>query len=831
MSNENSQNILDKFTYHFKKVLIHAQNLALAKKHSSIEPADLLVSLAQTKGSLGSDILTKQNVHLPIFDNLAIADNYQTMGISPEQLPQPSEAAQAVIEKAVITAYKFQHRYIGTEHLLWGLAESQDQGLLKLLTDSRLDLKNLKQHLTFILKSTSKFNELSMASEDEVKEMGNLMGEAAADQSVLENFTVNLTSRDIQKNIDPVIGRQKELDRLIEILSRRTKNNPVLLGEAGVGKTAIIEGLAKRITENKVPDVLLNKTILNLDISGLLAGTMYRGEFENRLKQVISEVKANPNIILFIDELHTIIGAGATSGSLDAANILKPALARGELRCIGATTFEEYKKHIEGDRALERRFQPIIINESSEAETYEILKGIKINYEKFHRVFINDQALRSAIGLSQRFLPDRKLPDKAIDLIDEAAARFKVKNTKKNLAKKIKELQDKIEDIRQQKKQAILKENYLEALEHKNQENQSGQTLQLLEAKAALDRDKELGQIDHQHIQEIVSEMTGVPIPDMSADENQRLLHLETRLSHAIFGQERALKLISQAIRKAKAGLHDQNRPLGSFMFLGPSGVGKTETAKQLAQAVFGGSQNMLRLDMSEFAEKFNASKLIGAPAGYVGYKESNKLTDFVKNKPYSLVLFDEIEKTHPDVFNLLLPILEEGELTDATGRTVSFRNTIIIMTSNIGLADFNQQAAQMGFDLDDEKVSKIDKKWQTLSERILASLPHYFPPEFTNRLDQIIVFNPLDKNSAKKIVQRELEKLTKRLLEKNIPIKINETVIKRLLKISSGGQDGARSLKRLVDEQISNPLAAKLLEKKLNKITIHLEKDKLVFD
>ncbi|PWB38526.1 MAG: hypothetical protein C3F02_03310 [Parcubacteria group bacterium] len=830
MSSENSQNILDKFTFHFKKVLIRAQNLALAKKHREIEPADLFVSLAQTKGSLGSDILTKQKINLSLFETINMADNYEIVGLSAEQMPQPSEAAQAVIEKAVVTAYKYQHRYIGTEHLLLGLLESTNDALQKLLIDSQLDTKNLKQHLIFILKSTSKFNDLATSAEEDLREINNLTGEPNLEISVLESYTVNLTSREIQKKIDPVIGRSRELDRLIEILSRRTKNNPVLLGDAGVGKTAIIEGLAKRITENKVPDVLLSKTILNLDISGLLAGTMYRGEFENRLKQVISEVKGNPNIILFIDELHTIMGAGATTGSLDAANILKPALARGELRCIGATTFEEYKKHIESDRALERRFQPIIINESSEDETFEILKGIKANYEAFHRVFINEEALRTAVALSQRFLPDRKLPDKAIDLIDEAAARFKVKHTKENIAKKIKELQDQLEDLRQIKKQAILAENYLQALDHKNKENALLTQLGELEVKAAAARDKNLGEIDRQHVQEIISEMTGVPVADMTSDENRRLLKLENNLRQEIFGQARALTTITNTIRKAKVGLHDKRKPTASFMFLGPSGVGKTETAKQIARYVFGGSQNMLRLDMSEFAEKFNSSKLIGAPAGYVGYKEGNKLTDFVKNKPYSLILFDEIEKAHPDVFNLLLPILEEGEITDATGRTVNFRNCVIVMTSNIGLADFNTQA-QLGFNISDEAISKKNSDWQELSQRILATLPNYFPPEFSNRLDNIIIFDPLDKPAARKIIRRELHRLAERLAERKITLKISDKVLNYLLVKPLVANEGARGLKRLVDEYIANPLATRLLAKKIPRATVSVQKEKIIFN
>ncbi|MCD4761177.1 ATP-dependent Clp protease ATP-binding subunit, partial [bacterium] len=592
----------------------------------------------------------------------------------------------------------------------------------------------------------------------------------------------------------------------------------------GVGKTAIIEGLAKRITENKVPDVLLNKTILNLDISSLIAGTMYRGEFENRLKQVINDIKNNKNIILFIDELHTIMGAGATTGSLDAANILKPALSRGHLRCIGATTFEEYKKHIESDRALERRFQPIIVDESSEAETYQILQGIRKNYEKFHNVSIDDQALKSAVELSKRFLPDKKLPDKAIDLVDEAAARLRVKKTKKSLAKKIKTLQDEISLYQNNKKQAILSENYLDALEYKKQEEDCLEELVRLKAAEDKNKHKFLGNVSSEHIKEIVAGITRVPILEMDDNENQRLLNLEKKMSSNIFGQDKALETISHTIRKSKTGLQDKNKPLASFMFLGPSGVGKTETAKQIAQYVFGGKHNMLRIDMSEFSEKFNISKLIGSPAGYIGYKEGNKLTDLVKNKPYSLILFDEIEKAHADVFNLLLPILEEGELTDATGRTVNFRNCVIAMTSNIGLAEFNQQA-KLGFATDEDNSDNF----QELSEKILKSLTKHFPPEFSNRIDNLVVFQPLDKTAARKIIKKEIKQLSERLQEKNIDIEVDNKIINHILKSENAIKEGARSLKRLLDTNLANPLASAILNKKSKKLQAKLVKDKIV--
>ncbi|MBT6691141.1 ATP-dependent Clp protease ATP-binding subunit [Candidatus Parcubacteria bacterium] len=824
MKNTNPQNILNKFTYHFKKVLVNAQNLAFVKKHTHIEPEDLLIAIATTKGSLGSDVLIKQKINASFINNTKLSAEYQAISIDPANMPQPSEESQKIIERAVVTAYRFQHKYIGTEHLLWGLSESVHENTVNVLKQANLDSKNLKQHLNLILKSTSKFSDL--AAEEEIKELEHLLEEGDVDNnSTLDGFTVNLTTEEIQKDIDPVIGRTKEIDRLIEILSRRTKNNPVLLGDAGVGKTAIIEGLAKRITQNKVPDVLLNKTILNLDVPSLIAGTMYRGEFENRLKQVINEIKNNKNIILFIDELHTIMGAGATTGSLDAANILKPALSRGHLRCIGATTFEEYKKHIESDRALERRFQPIVIHESSEKETYQILQGIKENYEEFHNVAVKDDALQAAVSLSKRFLPDKRLPDKAIDLVDEAAARFRVKNTKRSLTKDIKNIKDKIAGLQNQKKQAILGENYTQALEYKNKEDKYLKELVRLKELDKESNKTQLGQIDSSHIKEIISEMTGIPLDSLNANESKQLINLEKKIAKRIFGQDRALEVVANTIRKSKTGLQDKNKPLASFMFLGPSGVGKTETAKQLTEHIFGGIHNMIRIDMSEFSEKFNISKLIGAPAGYIGYKEGNKFTDLVKNKPYSLILFDEIEKAHTDVFNLLLPILEEGELTDATGRTINFRNCVVVMTSNIGLEKFNQEA-NLGFDLEEQ-----GNNFQSVSKQVLSSLQHRFPPEFSNRLNNIIVFEPLNKVVAKKIIRQEIKQLQRRLTEQGITSEIDNQVINHLLSSKQPVREGARSLKRLVDDQLTNPIAGTLLNKKPNKLKVKLNKNKIVIN
>jgi len=812
------ENILNRFTFHFKKVLIDAQNLAFNNGQKEIEPKDIFIALLNAKGSLGADVIIKQRIDNKYWEEILKAKLKQTILEDITKFPQPSKETEKIIESSVSLAYRYKHKYIGTEHLLFSINESEDSKLKEMFTKAKLNSKSLKQHLEMIMKSTSKFNDLT--GEEIHKEVDSLL-EDPEEESILDSFTVDLTNKEIQENIDPVIGREIEINRLIEILSRRTKNNPVLLGDAGVGKTAIIEGLAKRITEKKVPDVLINKKILNLDMSGLLAGTMYRGEFESRLRQIIDDISADEDNILFIDELHTIMGAGSTGGSLDAANILKPALARGSLRCIGATTFEEYKKHIETDRALERRFQTIVIDESSEDETYKILQGLKENYEKFHNVVITEQAIKQAVELSKRFLPDKQLPDKAIDLIDEAASRIKVKNTKKSYLKKIKEVKDNLEELKTTKHQAILDEDYELAKETRDEEEKKKKKLKSLKKKQEKDNKISLGSINENDIKEIISEITKIPLKDITKDNSKSLLKLEKNIGKNIFGQEKALNNISNSIRKAKTGLHDSNKPLASFMFLGPSGVGKTETAKELAKNIFGGSHNMLRIDMSEFSEKFNISKLIGAPAGYVGYNEGNKLTDVVKNKPYTLILFDEIEKAHKDVFNLLLPILEEGELTDASGRTINFRNCLIVMTSNIGLDKFNEQAT-MGFDTEKNK-----NNFKNTSKKILKSLNDYFPPEFLNRIDDNIVFEPISNQAGKQIIQKEIDELYNKLEKNNINLELDNKVINKLLK-KREKQEGARSLKRIVDKYLTNELSNIILKKKPKKIKVNIEKNNI---
>ncbi len=820
------QNILNKFTHHFKKVLISAQNIAWFKKQKQIEAIDILTALVKTKGALGAEILLKKEVDKILLSPDKAENNFSEINLETawDDLPQPSTNCQKIIERAILIAFKNKHRYIGTEHLLMSLTESDDQILNKTWGLAKTNPKAIQQHLNLVLKTTSKFNEITLS--EDLKELDTLTDDQA--NNILKNFTLDLTDENIQKDIDPVIGRAQEIERLIQILARRHKNNPLLLGEAGVGKTAIIEGLAKKILLGEVPDILLNKKILTLDLPGLLAGTMYRGEFESRLKQVINEAQNNKNVILFIDELHNIIGAGSTGGSMDAANILKPALARGSFRCIGATTFDEYKKFIENDKALERRFQVINVEEASSDEALQILQGIKKNYEQFHKITITDEALRLAVLLSKKYFPDKKLPDKAIDILDEAAAKYKIKHKQNPDLQEIRNLELELKKIYQEKNQAILSEDYTQALGYKNQEETL--LLNLNKLKTSVDKKNQVikGVLGAKDIKDTVAKINNLKTIELDKTQEKSLLNLEHKLSTEIFGQKNTFQQIANTIRKAKTGLQDANRPLASFMFLGASGVGKTATAKLLAEILFGSSKNLIRIDMSEFSESFTISKLIGAPAGYVGYKEANKFSDLVKNKPHSLILFDEIEKAHSDVFNLLLPILEEGELTDSSGRTINFKNNVIIMTSNIGLEAFNQQAI-IGFNFTQENDKK--EEFTQIKNSILQSLPDYFPPEFLNRLDNILVFESLDKSAAEKIIQKALANLQAKLKDKQIALIFEKKIIAWLLKKEDSLKEGARSLKRLVDQNITDQIALKIMQAHPKKIKIKLAKDKIIIN
>ncbi|MBU1036842.1 ATP-dependent Clp protease ATP-binding subunit [Patescibacteria group bacterium] len=830
-----NKDTFNKFTKHFKHILTQAQDAASSLHHQQIEPLHLLYCLANEKGSIGAEILHKNKLTPDkIRRILEILNNYQSKyQTTTKALPVLSKEAQKIIERSVKIAFEHQHKYVGTEHLLFGLTKSEDELLSKFFAEVQISPQNLQNHLKSTLKSTSKFSDLtSDFSPPNEAEMERVLAETPFlnKESALHLFAVDLTDQQVQVNIDPVIGREAEIDRVIQILSRRTKNNPVLLGDPGTGKTAIVEGLAKRITQGKVPDILINKKILNLDLGTTIAGTIYRGEFENRLKQIIEEVKADSNIILFVDELHTVIGTGAAAGSLDAANLLKPELARGNLRLIGATTAEEYKKHIEADPAFERRFQPVIIQESTAEETWEILGGIKKNYEKFHQVKISADAIEAAIELSTRYLPDKFLPDKAIDLIDEAAAKIKVETTKNGIAKTIKKMEDELQTIQKQKEQYILNEKFDEALKFRNQEYDLLKKLDDLKKEEVESKKKILGTVTRRDIALVLSHMTKIPVSELITEEKQKLLHLEEVLKKYIIGQDEAITELADSIRRSRTGLSDPQRPLASFIFLGPSGVGKTETAKVLAREIFEDEDALVRIDMSEFSQSFNISKLIGAPAGYVGYKEQGKLTDPIKRRPYSVVLFDEIEKAHPDVFDLLLPILEDGLLTDATGKRINFKNTIIIMTSNIGLKEFNEQAA-LGFKTDEK--DELEQGFVRLTEKIKTGLKDAFRPEFLNRIDKTIIFKPLSKKNALEIAKLQVDELAQRSKKQGVDFRVSPEVYQLIVQQGFSPDQGARGIRKAVQQLLESSLADQLLNDKFkgkDSISIKTEKDKLVF-
>jgi len=805
--------IIEKFSNYFKNALVSAYKLTSELNQTLIEPEHILYGLLLQHGSIGSEILAKNKFKKETIERIIKKNKKEKAS---KIMPALSDSSKKILKQAAIIASRYQHKYIGTEHLL--LALIKNENIRNFLISCKININDLERKLSSILKGTSKLADLTNSFESaaefnndfeiEESKMPEPMGKTFDKNNILDFFAVNLTSRTMQKQIDPVIAREEEIERLIQILCRRTKNNPVLLGDPGVGKTAIVEGLAKKIMLNDVPDVLINKKIMSLDLGLLIAGTMYRGEFENRLKQIINEIKQNPDIILFIDELHNIIGAGSASGSLDAANILKPALARGQIRCIGATTLEEYKKNIEKDTALERRFQPIIISEPSRQKTIEILNGIKENYEIYHQVKITPQAIEAAVNLSARYLQDKFLPDKAIDLVDEAASKIKIINSNNGLLKKIKKTENYLSIIKDKKEKAILSENYEMALDLKDEEEKVIEKINKLKERQSINKSVVLGEITDKEIAEVISKTTGIPSENIISKEKDKLLNLEKLLAKKIIGQNKAIKTVADAIRRSFAGISDEHRPLASFMFLGPSGVGKTELAKVLAENLFNNKDSFIRIDMSEFSEKFNISKLIGSPAGYIGYREGNKFTDLIKKRPYSVILFDEIEKAHPDIFNLLLQILEDGHLTDAVGKKVNFKNTIIIMTSNTGLRELNKNVV-WGFDSSKNKETEFEE----IKNKITKELKNQFRPEFLNRIDKTIIFNPLTKKDIESITKLQIKQLKNRLAEKNIKLDISPNVIKCIAEKSYDPNQGARSIRKKISDLIENNLAKKIIE------------------
>jgi len=722
-----------------------------------------------------------------------------------------SPRAKRCLQLALEEALRMNVNYVGTEHLLLGLA-AEGEGVAAIWLYSKginlMQLRQLVQEIIMRGGMVPQGENNNGPRGGQVPGSGKMPG-GKSNTPALDEYGRDLTKLAKEDKLDPVIGRANEIQRVIQILSRRTKNNPVLIGEPGVGKTAIVEGLAQMIVEKKVPETLIGKRVIALDMSALVAGSKYRGDFEERMKKVIDEIRNSTDVVLFIDELHTLVGAGAAEGSMDAANILKPALSRGDLQCVGATTLDEYRKHIEKDAALERRFQPVMVGEPNQEEAIDILFGLRDKYEAHHRVKITDDAVRSAVTLSSRYLPDRFLPDKAIDLLDEASSMVRLASH--TAPPDLKELEEKLNEIRKEKEAAVAIQDFEKAAKLRDDEHKLQEEINKNKESWQKDKGSEKIVVDKEEIAKVLANWSGIPVAKLQEEDMQKLLRLEEELHQRVIGQNEAVESVSRAVRRASAGLKDAKRPIGSFIFLGPTGVGKTELAKALANSLFGSDDAMVRIDMSEYMEKFAVSRLVGAPPGYVGYDEGGQLTEAVRRKPYSVVLLDEIEKAHPDVFNILLQVLEDGRLTDSLGRTVDFRNTVIIMTSNAG-ASMLRTDAVMGF-----ATAGEDKKdeYETIKSRVMGELKRTFRPEFLNRVDDIIVFHPLESEEIKAIAQLMLKDLQKRIQDQEIKLEVNQDVYAFLAKEGFDSIYGARPLRRAILRLVEDPLSEALLERK----------------
>ena len=780
------------FTQKANKALNIAIKSAEDFGHSYIGTEHLLLGLIKEGSGVAATALIEAGLTAESVEEtiLKVDGQGQYVSLTPSDFTPRSKR---VMQNAVMIASKLGSNYVGTEHLLLSLLEETDSYAYSMLSSQNIDVSK-------ILDSAQQFG-----GENNIeRESGQ------GSNNSLEKFGRDLTKAAKNGEIDPVIGREKEIERVIQILSRRTKNNPVLIGEPGVGKTAVAEGLALKITEGNVPEVLKDKKIVSLDLTGMIAGAKYRGDFEERIKAAIDEVKKSKDTILFIDELHTIVGAGSAEGSTDAANILKPSLARGDFQVIGATTIAEYRKYIEKDAALERRFQPVNVGEPNEEDAILILKGLRDRYEAHHKVKITDEAIESAVKLSSRYIADRFLPDKAIDLIDEAAS--KVKLSTLTPPKNLKDIEDRVKELEAEKSSAVNQQEFERAAKIRDEQKQLKEELEKLKTSWKENQDSNTQEVTAENIAEIVSNWTGVPVVSLTQEESQRLLNMETILHQRVVGQDDAVKAISKAIRRGRVGLKDPKRPVGSFIFLGPTGVGKTELCKALAQAMFGDENAMIRLDMSEYMEKHTVSKLIGSPPGYVGFDEGSHFTDMVRRKPYSVILFDEIEKAHPDVFNILLQILEDGRLTDSQGRTVDFKNTIIIMTSNVGARLITEKQNSLGFTSNDNNENA------DIKELVMSELKNMFRPEFLNRVDDIIVFNKLSETDIKEIAEKMLENLKARLKTMDITLDFTDKALTELASVGFDEVYGARPLRRAITSKIEDPLSEQILEGKIQK-------------
>ena len=786
----------DKFTDRARKVLTLAQDEAQRFNHNYIGTEHLLLGLVREGEGVAARVLENMNVELAKVrtavefiigrgDRPVVGE----VGLTPR--------AKRVIELAIDEARRLGHNYIGTEHLLLGLVREGEGIAAGVLESLGVNLDKVRHEVIRVLSQSS-----SVGPAAETKR--------ASKTPTVDQLGINLTDLVRAGKIDPVIGREKEIERVIQILSRRTKNNPALIGEPGVGKTAIAEGLAQRIVSGDVPETLLNKRVLTLDIGSLVAGTKYRGEFEERLKKIIEELRSTNDAVLFIDELHTLVGAGAAEGAIDAANILKPPLARGELQCIGATTLDEYRKYIERDAALERRFQPVMVEEPTLEQTIDILLGIRSRYEEHHKVRISDEAVKAAADLSVRYITDRHLPDKAIDLIDEAASRVRLRSS--TTPTELKAAQKELERVTKEKDAAINSQDYEGAAALRDAEAVAKSALDQLRSDWRERQSADQPVVTDEDIAQVVAMWTGIPVTRIAQEESDRLLHMEEALHARVIGQQEAIETISKAVRRARAGLKDPKRPIGSFIFLGPTGVGKTELAKSLAEFMFGSEDALIKIDMSEFMERHNVSRLVGAPPGYVGFEEGGQLTEAVRRKSYSVVLLDEIEKAHPEVFNILLQILEDGHLSDAKGRRVDFRNTVIIMTSNVGAKSLLKDTS-LGFHaVSVTEAQRADQQYDRMREKVLDQLKSQFRPEFLNRVDSLVVFRSLTVEEIRQIVDLMLARVREQLKAQGIGLEVSQAAKDHIIKIGYDADYGARPLRRVIQNMVEDPLAEALL-------------------
>ena len=793
--------MMQRFTDDAQRVLSLAQEAALELGHDYVGTEHVLIGLTKVKNSVAAKALGELGI---VTENIFEAvEEHVGRGNKKATSIYMTPRVKYILELAVQIANRMNHNYVGTEHILLGLLSDGSGVAAAILQSMDVRTNDVVDAIRNILGSNSKGHNDGQEGSHGDSELGDL-----------SDFAIDLNESAKQGKIDPVIGRDTEIQRVIQILSRRTKNNPVLIGEPGVGKTAIAEGLAQRIVTGNVPEILRNKRIISLSIGAMLAGAKYRGEFEERLKKAIDEVQQHDDMIIFIDEIHTLVGAGATEGAMDAANILKPALARGEFQVIGATTLDEYKKHIEKDAALERRFQPVQVGEPNEEDALEILMGLRDRYEAFHKAKITDEALKAAVTLSSRYIADRFLPDKAIDVVDEAASKVRMKVF--SAAPDVKALEDRLNSVKKEKEAAVTSQDFEKAAKLRDEEQALVKEIDDKKSVAKEESDQKLI-VTEDDIAAVVAQWTGIPVAKIAEEESETLLHLEDELHKRVIGQDDAVTAVAKAVRRARAGLKDPKRPIGSFLFLGPTGVGKTELARALASSLFGDESAMIRLDMSEYMEKHTVSRLVGAPPGYVGYEEGGQLTDAVRRKPYSVILLDEVEKAHADFFNILLQVLDDGRLTDSQGRTVDFRNTVIIMTSNLGAKALHKNSSELGFLAPKKAESHAqDTKgidFKEAKKSVLDAVKRHFRPEFLNRIDEMIVFHPLTEEDLTKIVTILMSDVIKRLGERDLHLEITPEAMKLLVKEGSDFTMGARPLKRAIQRLIEDPVSNLILK------------------